>query len=258
VAGIDGDGGTVPDQSATTGPAVPPGDEAVAPAAPRQTRGKNARGLRTRQELIDAAAACFAEYGYTSTRISDIVYRAGVSQGNFYRHFTSKDEIFLEALKPGLDSLAGSTSRSRSGDALDLDTMIDLMNAYLVSYTRNRHLLRVMREAAAIGSDEGFTELWLAQRSVFIDRNARWLERLHRDGRIEATNFRLLAEVLGSAVEQTAYVHIGLAPQAPRPEEIQELALAVAQVWHRSIPIIPPDARQQPAPATDVSVSSHL
>ncbi|RZT88455.1 TetR family transcriptional regulator [Pseudonocardia sediminis] len=217
-----------------TADADPPSE---APA--RQVRGKNARGLRTRRQLIDAAADCFSEYGYTSTRISDIVYRAGVSQGNFYRHFTSKDEIFLEALKPGLEALVGASRRSTAGDPLALSSMVDLTSAYLVSYTRNRHLLRVMREAAAIRSDEGFTDLWLQQRAVFIDRTARWLERLHRDGRIEDTNFTLLAEVLGSAVEQMAYVHIGLAERAPRPEELQDLALAVAQVWHRSIPVRP-------------------
>lgn len=206
-------------------------------APQRQVRGKNARGLRTRQQLVDAAADCFAEYGYTSTRISDIVYRAGVSQGNFYRHFSSKDEIFLEALKPGLDALVGSSRRTSSGDALDLSTMEELTSAYLISYTRNRHLLRVMREAAAIGSDEGFTELWLQQRAVFVDRTAGWLRRLHAAGRIEETDFALLADVLGSAVEQMAYVHVGLAERAPRPEELQRLARGIAEVWHRSIPI---------------------
>lgn len=207
-------------------------------ATERRTRGKNARGLRTRQQLVDAAADCFAEYGYTNTRISDIVYRAGVSQGNFYRHFTSKDEIFLEALRPGLDALVEASRRSTLRDRLDLPTMVELTSAYLVSYTRNRHLLRVMREAAAIGSDSGFTELWLRQRAVFVDRTAAWLERLHAAGRIERTNFALLADVLGSAVEQTAYVHIGLARQTPRPEELHELALAIAEVWHRSIPAV--------------------
>ncbi|ALE86255.1 TetR/AcrR family transcriptional regulator [Pseudonocardia sp. HH130629-09] len=210
-----------------------------APEAPqRQVRGKNARGMRTRRQLIDAAADCFAEYGYTSTRISDIVYRAGVSQGNFYRHFTSKDEIFLEALRPGLDSLVESSRRSTVGDRLDLATMEELTSAYLVSYTRNRHLLRVMREAAAIRSDEGFTELWLRQRASFVERTAGWLRRLHAAGRIAETDFGLLADVLGSAVEQMAYVHIGLAERAPRPEELQRLARGVAEVWHRSIPIL--------------------
>ncbi len=214
------------------------GTSGAAAAPGRGVRGKNARGLRTRQQLIDAAADCFAEYGYTSTRISDIVFRAGVSQGNFYRHFTSKDEIFLEALRPGLDALVESSRRSTLRESLDLRTMEDLTSAYLVSYTRNRHLLRVMREAAAIGTGEGFTELWLQQRSMFVDRTAAWLRRLHLAGRIEETDFGLLADVLGSAVEQMAYVHIGLAEQAPRPEELQRLAHGIAEVWHRSIPIV--------------------
>jgi AcrR family transcriptional regulator len=215
---------------------------------PRQVRGKNARGLRTRQQLVEAAADCFAEYGYTSTRISDIVYRAGVSQGNFYRHFTSKDEIFLEALRPGLDALVDASRRSTPRDRLDLATMEDLTSAYLVSYTRNRHLLRVMREAAAIGSEEGFTELWLRQRAVFVDRTAAWLRRLHGAGLIEETDFALLADVLGSAVEQMAYVHIGLAERAPRPEELQRLARGIAEVWHRSIPVRPAPDGADPRP----------
>lgn len=202
-------------------------------------RGKNVRGLRTRQELLDAAGSCFAEYGYARTRIADIVFRAGVSQGNFYRHFESKNEIFLESLRPSLDELVASTDRSMSDDGVDLETMVALTMAYLTSYARNRHLLRVMREADAVNTDGGLTELGLQQRAVFVDQTARWLERLHGEGRIGATNFRLLADVLGSTMEQTAYVHIGLAHVAPRPEQIQDLARVVGEVWYRAIPLVP-------------------
>lgn len=198
-------------------------------------RGKNVRGLRTRQELLDAALSCFSEYGYARTRISDIVFRAGVSQGNFYRHFESKDEIFLEALKPSLDELAASTSRGGVGSGVDRATMVALTTAYLISYTRNRHILRVMREAAASSADAGFAELWLRQRASFVERTARWLRRLHGEGRIAETDFDLLADVLGSAIEQTAYVHIGLAGEAPRPERIHALAAAVGEVWYRAL-----------------------
>lgn len=209
----------------------------AAPARPGSIRGKNVRGLRTRQELLDAALACFAEYGYARTRISDIVFRAGVSQGNFYRHFQSKDEIFLEALRPSLAELTASTSRAVVGDGIDQATMVRLAASYLTSYTRNRHILRVMREAAAGSADEGFARLWLQQRGSYVERTARWLRRLHERGHIAETDFDLLADVLGSAIEQTAYVHVGLAPEAPRPERIQQLAAVVGAVWYRSIPL---------------------
>lgn len=201
-------------------------------------RGKNVRGLRTRKVLLDAAASCFAEYGYARTRISDIVFRAGVSQGNFYRHFPSKDEVFLEALRPSLDELSASTTRSGVGNGVDLATLVALTTSYLTSYARNRHLLRVMREAAASSSDDGFAQLWLAQRASYVERTSRWLARLHREGRIASADFDLLADVLGSAVEQTAYVHIGLPREAPRPERIQQLAATVAAVWHRSMSVV--------------------
>ena len=230
----------MPEASSTAADGPATGEPVAAPAVPRTPvrRGKNVRGLRTRQEMLDAALSCFSEYGYTRTRISDIVFRAGVSQGAFYRHFESKDEIFLESLRPSLDELTASTSRTRVGDGVDLATMVDLTTAYLTSYTRNRHILRVMREAAASSSDEGFAELWLRQRQGYVDRTTRWLQRLHEQGRIGATDFALLADVLGSAIEQTAYVHIGLAAEAPRPERIQQLAAAVGEVWHRSLPIV--------------------
>ena len=74
------------------------------------------------------------------------------------------------------------------------------------------------------------------QRQRFIGRTQRWMERLHAAGHIGEGNFPVLADVLGSTVEQTCYVHIGLPEQAPRQEQIQELARCVAEVWFRSLP----------------------
>lgn len=198
-------------------------------------RVKNARGRLTKQKLIDAAIRCFSDYGYRRTRIQDIVFQAGVSQGSFYRHFTTKSELLLEALEPCLEELLTVTSGAGGGGgAPSIEAMTQTTNAYFTSYARNRLLLRLLREAAVI--DEEFYERWQVQRQRFIGRTERWLERLHDAGHIGAGNFPVLADVLGSTVEQTCYVHIGLPEQAPRQERIQELALTVAEVWFRSLP----------------------
>lgn len=223
------------DAAAELGVSAPDG-----PGTASTKRGKNVRGRRTRALLLEAAVECFSEYGYSRTRIADIVFRAGVSQGNFYRHFASKDKIFLEALRPSLDELTASTHRTERhpDDGTDRDTLIALTSAYLTSYSRNRRILRVMREAAATSTDEGFSELWLRQRGAYVERTARWLRGLHRRGRLAETDFDLLADVLGSAIEQTAYVHIGLAAETPRRERIEALATAVGEVWHRALPLV--------------------
>jgi AcrR family transcriptional regulator len=157
-----------------------------------------------------------------------------VSQGSFYRHFTTKSELLLEALEPCLEELLTVTSRARGGGAPSLEDMTQVTHAYFTSYARNRLLLRLLREAAVI--EEEFYERWQRQRQRFIGRTQRWLERLHAAGQIGEGNFAVLADVLGSMVEQICYVHIGLPDQAPRQERIQELVRTVAEVWFRALP----------------------
>ncbi len=50
-----------------------------------------------RQEILEAALACFAEDGFHQTGMADIVQRSGISHGAVYGYFKSKDEI-IEAL----------------------------------------------------------------------------------------------------------------------------------------------------------------
>jgi AcrR family transcriptional regulator len=190
----------------------------------------------TRQRLIDAATQCFAEYGYTGTRISDIVFRAGVSQGNFYRHFDSKVEILAAVIKPCVEDLLRATGGRGRTAGIDRKALIDSTTAYFSTYARNRHTLRVTREASAIRDDGGFAEVWVQIRALFTERTARWLSHLQDSGHIDAeADVKLLAEALGAMTDQLAYVKIGLPAELPRPEEIQEMGRVVGEVWYRSL-----------------------
>ena len=46
---------------------------------------KTRRGARTRQRLVEVAAAVFSDYGYSAARIADMVRMAGISHGNYAR-----------------------------------------------------------------------------------------------------------------------------------------------------------------------------
>ena len=46
-----------------------------------------------RQQVLDAAFACFARQGFHQTSIHDICQEAGLSPGAVYRYFSSKEEI---------------------------------------------------------------------------------------------------------------------------------------------------------------------
>lgn len=49
--------------------------------------------LDTRQEIVEAADKLFYEQGYEATSFADIAAKVGLSRGNFYYHFRTKDEI---------------------------------------------------------------------------------------------------------------------------------------------------------------------
>jgi AcrR family transcriptional regulator len=63
------------------------------------------RAEMTRQQLIDAAASCFAEQGYDGTGVAMICDRAQVSKGAFYHHFDTKQAIFLALMQQWLEGL---------------------------------------------------------------------------------------------------------------------------------------------------------
>lgn len=60
---------------------------------------KTARGERTSQLLLDAAAEEFGEKGFHEASISRITQRAGVAIGSFYTYFDSKEQVFTALVR---------------------------------------------------------------------------------------------------------------------------------------------------------------
>lgn len=69
------------------------------------------RGEETRDRILEAAQACFAQHGYDGTGVAEICHRADVTKGGFYHHFPTKQAVFLELVDRwlgGLDSQLGA------------------------------------------------------------------------------------------------------------------------------------------------------
>jgi AcrR family transcriptional regulator len=61
---------------------------------PRQDAA-SARGAETRQRIVEAALELFKEKGYDGTTMRAVAQRAGVSLGNAYYYYASKDDLVL-------------------------------------------------------------------------------------------------------------------------------------------------------------------
>jgi AcrR family transcriptional regulator len=56
---------------------------------------RDAKGEITRQRLIKAGSRLIAEQGYSRTTAAEVAAAAGVSERTFFRHFSSKSDLFL-------------------------------------------------------------------------------------------------------------------------------------------------------------------
>ncbi|MFJ5264798.1 ScbR family autoregulator-binding transcription factor [Streptomyces sp. NPDC088387] len=60
---------------------------------------KQDRAIRTRNNILQAAAKIFEERGYQAATISEILTAAGVTKGALYFHFASKEQLALGVLE---------------------------------------------------------------------------------------------------------------------------------------------------------------
>ena len=55
------------------------------------------------ENIILVAARSFREHGGDSSGIGTVMKKVGLTKGGFYRHFKSKDDLFVEAVAQALD-----------------------------------------------------------------------------------------------------------------------------------------------------------
>jgi TetR/AcrR family transcriptional regulator, transcriptional repressor for nem operon len=55
------------------------------------------------ENILSVAARSFREHGGDSSGIGTVMKKVGLTKGGFYRHFKSKDDLFVEAVARALD-----------------------------------------------------------------------------------------------------------------------------------------------------------
>jgi len=118
----------------------------------RVRRGQETREAR-RAQILESALRVFAEKGYHSASVTDLVDAAGVARGTFYLYFDSKEAIFLELLDDlwshlranlvGVDLARGAASMEGQLHAIVVRLLRTLVD--------NRRLTRIIfREAVGL------------------------------------------------------------------------------------------------------------
>jgi TetR/AcrR family transcriptional regulator, transcriptional repressor for nem operon len=67
------------------------------------------------ENILSVAARSFREHGGDSSGIGTVMKKVGLTKGGFYRHFDSKDDLFLEAVARAFDEMGtGMVEAARS------------------------------------------------------------------------------------------------------------------------------------------------
>jgi TetR/AcrR family transcriptional regulator, transcriptional repressor for nem operon len=90
---------------------------------------------QTKARILTAAAKMVRERGVDATSVADVMRAAGMTNGGFYRHFQSKDEMIALAIRAGFDDIADRFDRRlrQNGAAAAIE-------AYVEEYLSERHL----------------------------------------------------------------------------------------------------------------------
>jgi len=60
---------------------------------------------RNHENILSVAARSFREHGGDSSGIGAVMKKVGLTKGGFYRHFESKDDLFVEAVARAFDEM---------------------------------------------------------------------------------------------------------------------------------------------------------
>lgn len=101
---------------------------------------------QTRDQIIDAADQLFYEQGFEHTSFSQIAEAVGISRGNFYYHFKSKDEI-LDAV---INLRLTRTSTMLDGWEIEGETPDNRIRSFINILVMNRD--KIKRYGCPVGT----------------------------------------------------------------------------------------------------------
>jgi AcrR family transcriptional regulator len=167
-----------------------------------------------RDFIIDAAYNCLSEPHNGPIPVAAILVRAGVSTRAFYRHFESKDELFLAMLRQESDALADRLDRivEESGAPIDqLKAWIGHMFGWMHDAEMRMHLTVI--DSDEVRAAKGYRE---TRERLHVDRERSLVEILRR-GRDDGSF--PLADPEHDAIAISAVISREMTNQSPGDEE---------------------------------------
>jgi len=104
----------------------------------------------TRERILDAAEALFAEHGLAGTAVRDIARDVGLTAASLYNHFSGKQELYEAVLERGVLPLIQIMQRVNGGDDT-MDARSQLIEDIMKHLGSRPHLPRLIHHEVISG-----------------------------------------------------------------------------------------------------------
>ncbi|EGB14764.1 transcriptional regulator, TetR family [Pseudodesulfovibrio mercurii] len=103
------------------------------------------KSQQTMQELMASAIELFGTKGFANTSVAEITEHAGYAKGSFYRHWNSKDELFLQIVEQKFKQYR-ATRHDRVQKAADLEAAMHIIWDFLETIVADRNWSAIFLE----------------------------------------------------------------------------------------------------------------
>ncbi len=184
-------------------------DPGAGPGRGKYDRGKTreARRAERYERLIRAAGEVFADKGFASTTVADIVARAGVSRQTFYEHFEDTQNALIKVYDHGIKKVFRDAERDLRGIRDPIERLKLGIAGYLANMGRNARLALVFNREI-FGAGHEYARLRDASYGRWVALITEGVAEAYAEGVLTRPPDELTAYTLVGGMEQVALRYI--------------------------------------------------
>lgn len=87
--------------------------------------------------ILETAAQCFMEQGFSTTSIDDVARRMGSTKGRIYHYYSSKTDLFFDVHREGMDRLFKAVEPVMTLNGSGLYRLEEMLTAHALAMMNN-------------------------------------------------------------------------------------------------------------------------
>jgi len=196
-----------------------------------------------RQAILENAYRLFRAQGFDGTSMADITTQVGGSKATLYRHFPSKEELFVECMMAALENYMSDTLKHLDASRSDPQAALRNFGTSVLNFICSPEQVEVRRLMIAEAARSGTGKLFFDKLTALRAQLSSFLDVCMTSGVLRLDDPDLAADHLGALLEAEILEPLLLHVREAAPDE-KETALAarraVATFLRAYAPVVSP------------------